>query len=229
MAIAPRTTSGGAVTNGNNAAMSWTVPAGCATGDVILLHSTQNNADLITVRHPSVVVRDWQRVNNFHSELCTIVVDGERVVAGTVIPLTLSATRAWQVVGQAFTGVDPGYPIAALAGSYSAAGASMATPSADLEGYLVEAGSMKSNGSIIASWTGPAGWTIRQQAAAGTTFAPSGFIATYDSNPALRGTFGGDTYTPSVAGAGQSGWTLALNELGYRPPAVSYPINRRRP
>lgn len=229
MAIAPRTTSGSAVTNGNNAAMSWTVPAGCATGDVILLHSTQNNTDLLTVRHPAVVVRDAQVWTQFYSELCTVVVDGVRVVAGTVLPLTLSATRNWQVVGQAFTGVDPGVPIRKLLGSNSASGASMATPSVDLDGFLVEAGSMKGNGTIINTWTMPSGWTSRIQGAGTGTFGPSGFIATYDSNPALLGTFGGDTYTPDIAGAGQSGWTLALNELGYIPPAESYPIRRRRP
>lgn len=229
MAVAPRTSSGGAVTNGNNTAMSWTVPAGCVAGDVIVLHSTQNNSDVLTLRPPSLVVWDALKVSNFYSELCTFVVDDVRVAAGTVIPLTLSATRAWQVVGQAFTGVDPGYPISGILGSYSTAGASMSTPSRSLAGFLVEAGSMKANGTVINSWSGPAGWTIRQQGAAGTTFGPSGFIATYDSNPGVLGTFGGDTYTPDVAGAGQSGWTFALNELGYRPPAVPALITRRRP
>lgn len=229
MTIAPRTTSGGAVTSGNNSAMSWTVPAGCATGDVILLHSAQNNTDVLTLRHPAVVVRDYEVQPQWYTELCTVVVDGVRVVAGTVLPLTLSATRAWEVVGQAFTGVDPGYPVAGLLSSSAISGATIVTPSGDLSGYLVEAGTAKGNGTVINTWSAPAGWTIRQQGASPTTFGPSGFISTYDSNPTLLGTFGGDTYTPDVVGQAQSRWTLALNELGYVPPAVSALITRRRP
>lgn len=229
MAVAPRTTSGGAVTSGNNAAMTWTVPAGCAAGDVIVLHATQNNTDLLISTHPAVVVRDPQRLSQWHSLLCTVVVDGVRVAAGTVLPFPLTGTRAWQVVGQAFTGVDPGYPISGLLGAASTAGASIVAPTADLGGYLIEVGSLKSNGTIVNSWTPPAGWTVQQQGAAFSTFAPCGFIATLDANPVVFGTFGGDTYTPDIAGSGQSRWTLTLNELGYRPPAVSFPITRRRP
>lgn len=230
MPVAARTVSGGAVTSGNNTAMSWTVPAGCAAGDVILLHTAQNNTDQLISRHPAVVVRDVQRLSQWYTELCTVVVDGVRVTAGTVLSFPLVAARAWQVVGQAFTGVDPGYPIGSgLLGAADTAGATIVTPSTTVGGFLVEAGSLKSNGTIVNSWTAASGWTVRQQGAAPTTFGPCGFIATYDSNPAVPGTFGGDTYTPDVAGSGQSRWTLALNEDGYRPPAVSALINRRRP
>lgn len=221
--------SGGATNVGNNSAMAWTVPAACQVGDVIVLTTAQNNTDLLISRPPSVVVRDRQVQSQWYTELCTVVVDGVRVSASTVLSFPLTGTRAWQVAGQAFTGVDPGTPLAGLIGSSAISGATIVTPSGSLGGYLVEAGSAKGNGTTITSWSAPAGWTIAAQGAGVSTFGPSGFLATYDSNPAVFGTFGGDTYTPDVAGQAQSRWTLALNELGYVPPAVSALITRRRP
>jgi hypothetical protein len=213
MAIAFRANATGGA---NNTSATITVPATCQVGDVLFVHLSLNNTDALasTPAPLSLLSTNITTAPSFPNRLYWGAVDGVTLSASTVLTWALSATRSWTLNLYAVSGAHSTQPLQAIWTNGSAAGTTMVLPSTATaaDGWLVELGSGKSNGTSVTSWTPPAGWTIRSTATANvTTFQGSSFFADYDSNIAVAGSYGGDSYTPNNAISGTLSYLLTLN------------------
>lgn len=215
MSVAPRAS---ATPNGNSTTAAATVPASAQVGDVILLHLSLNNTDVIT-SVPSgltLIDNDTTTSSTFPNRLYWAVVDGVTISASTVLSFSLSATRAWEINLTVWSGVSNTTPltqaIAKAAGT--ATNAVMPSITTTAQAYLVEIMSGKSNGTSITSWTAPSGWTNRGTTSAVSTFAGSANTADNNSGAQAPGTYGGETYTPSSACSVAFRYIVPLNPAG---------------
>lgn len=212
--------SDGAATNGNNnTAPRLTVPDGVVTGDVLVVAIALNNTDVITARPSTAANQSDADQGAAAAEIYTIVVDGTTVTAGTILAWTLSATRRWITMCQAYGGVDTSNPLESTTLVSTAASGAVTSPSGTQSGYLVEVLTHKAGGTATTSWTAPAGMTSRVQAAASAAFGPSGLIADNNTNPHASGTYGGNTYTPDQTGTIVLTFGVGLKALS-EPPAT---------
>jgi hypothetical protein len=207
---------------GNTASGSITIPAGLPSGSAGYIIFTQNNADVLTAVPAYLTLADNTSSGsaNFVSKLYTFKVgdgSGNTVTAGTSVAFTMSAVRAWTTTLYAVSGVDQTTPIVlvAVAGSVTT---SVVIPTATTTQalWLTEVGVGKANGSVVSSWTPPAGWSNRITTPSPTTFGASVIIADRDAGLAGASNYGGETYTPSAAIA-----TAERYIIGFQPATVA--------
>jgi hypothetical protein len=215
MAVAFRA---GANNKANSTAPSVVVPAGCQTGDVIVVHISQNNTNVITAAPAGLTAQNTNTTTAaFPNVLYTGVVGTGGITAGGTLSWTLSATRQWSVTLYAASGVDTSTPILGTIQTVAnaTAASTAATPSLTTtgSGWILELLSGKSNGTAITGWTAPTGWTVEQSCTAAGTFAGGTSIADRNAGIAAAGTYGGDTYTASSGFAGLVAYTFALNPI----------------
>lgn len=202
----------GTTANGNNNAPKITIPATASIGDIVIIHLTLNNTDLITSK-PSTVseVVASPTTGQFANHLYWCLIDGVSVNPGMVLTWAMSGTRAWAFLLEAYSGVDQASPIHAAAFIQTTNTHTAPTITTTAQSFLVEAVGMKPSSGTITAITAPSGWAEAQFKASPASYSPAMALGSPNTNPKPAGSYGGETWTPSTSSNPEGLYTLALN------------------